>query len=1105
LTLRVAFATTYPNYLGRLLALLDDFALFTEFVQRAPLKLKIIARCAAWARSGLDLTEFFQQNVLDANFLEALLDVYDDPSVFGLVTPPDEVLLTVLGAHWEALDKRQQARVVALDAVICVRTPACAGLAFAWRPRRKLAGSFTDEHIHEGEQSDEGAFAQLQAIVQTLGERLATIETPTAKVRPKLVIPPRLERFELVQRVPEPLKAPDAHVSASQDVIDRFVWNYTLNEISRGTAAPAGLRRDLVPSAVEAASYIVLKTVRNPRCNSQDRRAHIVRAGYLISAWTLSRQVPLLRRVLDVEALVLYALANGRLSVVIPFLAALFEHPSPVFRPPCPWTLGILSLLQGIIRLPYLRGSLVAQIRGIFGRVGAEPEDLAPVDLEDIEILCGDDADFFVHPTAPFKKVAFIDERAMIAGDARALLQVIDRNTICDDPGVREVLVKEMTSFIWNHVPRLATTAASTAQMLVTKDYARAGVEAFRKALFQALQRLIDGMVPVAILLHIDGESDVARRQGYGPNQQWLDVLVRRLVLVNARTIATHSPLRAVQIPQLPEALRQRDAPPLNVRQAYGALNSQPTGVFPPDVYPSELPTNPTLTRLLRDGMQPTGLPREWLGTVGGATVAQLCPPDCSKRELDAALPVLEQMAAADKSAQTQLELVSVLWQVFPDARLFAEIRRLGLVGQRLVEHIVLNAIDQLRVDIDEPLLRVIVQHRAESERLFQIAFAHGGCDAETHRSRLIPSDRAVRLPKKVQESAIGFVQDWNSGPSAEILAKYREFAPRGQMLDSLVAGRHEIARLYLWHVMGTQEDQQEIVVLACLRDVMRHMLAGRCTPVAFTSFASMLLVFLRGNARIVPALAGLLVDLAPTVYPMMTVSWLQLFPILLTALIDGGVSLWPGVAKLFELGLGALQKFPPLWPRVAALRSLYKGLLRLMLLVLHDFPGFVARFNLELLAAVPVRFRRIRNVIMAAPDSIPTGIDAVAAERVRSGIEDAGPVDLARFFHAQWALSRPVERAVGVWRKLLLSAGSAEGAGQLVEAVLDLLRGEGGDFWSAALERAAAEPEFVWNGTTLAVLTRTILAARIDGLDFVPSRFLTLRKAIDQAAPRPR
>lgn len=73
------------------------------------------------------------------------------------------------------------------------------------------------------------------------------------------------------------------------------------------------------------------------------------------------------------------------------------------------------------------------------------------------------------------------------------------------------------------------------------------------------------------------------------------------------------------------------------------------------------------------------------------------------------------------------------------------------------------------------------------------------------------------------------------------------------------------------------------------------------------------------------------------------------------------------------------------------SLKLLYKGVMRVMLLLFHDFPGFICEHYLELCNAIPVNCIQLRNIILSATPSgveLPDPLKPNAQEELIAGMK---------------------------------------------------------------------------------------------------------------------
>ena len=71
----------------------------------------------------------------------------------------------------------------------------------------------------------------------------------------------------------------------------------------------------------------------------------------------------------------------------------------------------------------------------------------------------------------------------------------------------------------------------------------------------------------------------------------------------------------------------------------------------------------------------------------------------------------------------------------------------------------------------------------------------------------------------------------------------------------------------------------------------------------------------------------------------------------------------------------GVMNNFPVDWDQYKTYRKFYKAILRITLLVVHDYTIYVMMYYFLFVVKIPLRFRRLRNFILAIPleqDQIP-------------------------------------------------------------------------------------------------------------------------------------
>lgn len=109
--------------------------------------------------------------------------------------------------------------------------------------------------------------------------------------------------------------------------------------------------------------------------------------------------------------------------------------------------------------------------------------------------------------------------------------------------------------------------------------------------------------------------------------------------------------------------------------------------------------------------------------------------------------------------------------------------------------------------------------------------------------------------------------------------------------------------------------------------------------------------------------------DLEPTVFPGFTTSWLSLIShrhFLNVLLALPGKKGWPHIKRLLISWFNFLSLYDKK-PQQEFTDLLYKGTVRILSVILHDFPEFYVDNTFPLLNALPVNFTQPRNVILSA------------------------------------------------------------------------------------------------------------------------------------------
>ncbi|CAA7410810.1 unnamed protein product [Spirodela intermedia] len=114
--------------------------------------------------------------------------------------------------------------------------------------------------------------------------------------------------------------------------------------------------------------------------SSSEERSLLKNLGSWLGKFTIGRNQVLRAREIDPKVLIVEAYEKGLMIAVIPFTSKILEpcQSSLAYKPPNPWTMGILSLLAEIYNLPSLKMNLRFDIEVLFKNLGVDLKDVKP-------------------------------------------------------------------------------------------------------------------------------------------------------------------------------------------------------------------------------------------------------------------------------------------------------------------------------------------------------------------------------------------------------------------------------------------------------------------------------------------------------------------------------------------------------------------------------------------------------------------------------------------------------------------------------------------------------------------------------------------------------
>ena len=123
-------------------------------------------------------------------------------------------------------------------------------------------------------------------------------------------------------------------------------------------------------------------------------------------------------------------------------------------------------------------------------------------------------------------------------------------------------------------------------------------------------------------------------------------------------------------------------------------------------------------------------------------------------------------------------------------------------------------------------------------------------------------------------------------------------------------------------------------------------------------------------NPQVLASFAGALLALQPSRAPGFAHAWLELVShrcFLPRLLADRERAGWPLLRRLLVAALAFLEPFLRAAALTETVRLLYRGTLRLLLVLLHDFPEFLCDNHLDLCDVIPPSCVQMRNLVLSA------------------------------------------------------------------------------------------------------------------------------------------
>ena len=137
--------------------------------------------------------------------------------------------------------------------------------------------------------------------------------------------------------------------------------------------------RGLVEAIIGSVYLNIGKLLRSSKITtSTSERSLLKNLGSWLGSITLARNRPILQVQLDCKELLFQGYETGMLIAVTPFVAKILEGAknSPVFRPPNPWVMGLLSVFRALYNIEDLKMNIKFEVEVLCKNLGVKLEEI---------------------------------------------------------------------------------------------------------------------------------------------------------------------------------------------------------------------------------------------------------------------------------------------------------------------------------------------------------------------------------------------------------------------------------------------------------------------------------------------------------------------------------------------------------------------------------------------------------------------------------------------------------------------------------------------------------------------------------------------------------
>jgi len=825
--------------------------------------------------------------------------------------------------------------------------------------------------------------------------------------------------FDSMLRLKPSLNTPPHEYWPKSNNFDKYNFNYILTKsetILKSPEAPIFNSESFITNAFNMMMFMIK---RPSSCSP----IILSRLGQFFQNYYIKKKKPIPNKYLKFTDLIFNAYQSTKLYLVVPFVSHVFWSVPPLFLPPCPWTVSILSILGAIARIPYLRGSIYTVILDIFSRFNCEISDIEPSKIPLLTSIPFNNSDFVI-PPINFSLIVPPINRMYSKDPIHVLINILY-------PQLSSALSYEIFDFISSKSILIADSCSKTVQALVLKDFSLSidyiGLEVYALNIISPVCR------PLSVLLSkskfnraetkelIPFIDSLLTQNSITISKKLLNVSMKKHIESRKKSSSSfwdieYLPRHIAKI--LPESLHPYKqslvsktstiygcySVPSFLKKCYSRLSALTYSckAKPLVSYDQTLEKiiidSYSLDNKSLDGSRGFGFVSVYKWSVLFQTIIHCFPIGIELEFAAYGASLLRHIIDVFKPSGNELSIYSILHDQIPHMLVFIELIEKNIVKYEHIEPLIIHHIDNNTIK-PKDLQHLIgyLSHLNQKDnktsykyhRILSIYFPNQGQTIGNSMKmfndylyiylpiNFIPPNPAQKSNPYYVNTFGGLLQYYSTdSPSNKNIGKKPQFIQMYNdelwkyILSYYYPYKQDLIIKTLFSMLNNppEDNPPDKILQSFVKIVFGYFNNGRITSSFISVIMSTIVMHLRfKNNDFCKIFGGLLKDTYPFEYPDFTFIWLYLFPHVLGSLLVDQ-SLYEPSSKLFNSAFGILSVYPNDWHCRQPLRKIYKSLLRLTMLFIHDFPAFMYQYSYEFLIKIPLRFRVLRNIILCCP-----------------------------------------------------------------------------------------------------------------------------------------